>query len=233
MIFLVRFTVLDNTRSDCMLLFGGMSASDDYADLGEDVTLLGRWCVVGASSGYCVCKTKSTLSLNQWLLGWSLMANIEVVPVVDDNEARAILMNDDDLKYVAPDMPDLQTFNTPEDEGMFAIDYKFRDSRAREAYELFSQMNERDNTDDVGANTLLARWHDLGSGTGLIICTSRSSAHLQEWASHWIDLCTFKILPIVTGEEFRKAVTAIPDFKERHAQVKARANVKRGLFGWW
>ena len=77
------------TRETCMTFFGGMTAEDDKKEL-KNVTLLGRWSCVGEGRGFCVAQAKSNKDMQEWLTNWVTMADIKVMPCLDDNQQRML-----------------------------------------------------------------------------------------------------------------------------------------------
>ena len=73
--------------------FGGMTQEDDLRDLGE-VKLLGRWSGVGEARGFVLHKLK-IMQAQKWLNNWVSMADIKVVPCLDDNQHRSMILKRD------------------------------------------------------------------------------------------------------------------------------------------
>ena len=226
-LFLLKFRVLDAARTDCMTLFGGMSEANDRAELGDDVTLVGRWSTVGEAAGFCICRASGARALARWLLGWVPMATITVTPVVDDNQAREII-----LGKPAPYAVDYTRAGDPpgEDESLYLIEYAFRDGCKPAGFDAFAALDEAADRADAGDNTPLGRWHDLATGTGVAVCSSRSELALQAWAFHWKDLCDCKITPVLTDAELRATMQATPGFAEKRAALLKRMAPRRSWF---
>jgi hypothetical protein len=91
--FICEYNILDDytTRENCLMLFGGMSRQDDINELGN-VTLLGRWGVVGEVRGFCIVEAPDCETVQKWLINWVPMANIKVEPCLDDNEQRELIL---------------------------------------------------------------------------------------------------------------------------------------------
>jgi hypothetical protein len=93
MLFLIKWTVSSKNRVQCWNAFGNMTPTDDLADTGNDITIIGRWHQLGGSGGVCICKCRDSFALNSWMLNWSPICDINVEPVVDDATARASLQD--------------------------------------------------------------------------------------------------------------------------------------------
>jgi hypothetical protein len=204
--YLLRYRVLDEHRTACLRAFGAMTADDDAEDVGEGVRVLGRWSTVGDATGYCVCAADSAAALHRWLLHWLPMASIDVKPIVDDNQARAIVLGTRTPPYVVDyshvgDAPG-------EGESLFAIEFAFQHGKRTEGYQAFAGLTAAEDKEDAGANRCLGRWHDLGTGTGFAVCASKSEADLYAWAYHWTSLCDCRVVPVLVDSEARANLKA-------------------------
>ncbi len=56
--------------------------------MGDKIKLLGRWHDLAAGTGVAICETDDTSALAAWALNWMAVINMQVVPVLDDKEAR-------------------------------------------------------------------------------------------------------------------------------------------------
>ena len=66
-----------------------------------------------------------------------------------------------------------------------------------EAYDTFAKMSDADDAADHPGVTLVGRWHDVGSGSGALICESDDLAAVQAWAYNWngvLDITTTAVL---------------------------------------
>jgi len=67
-----------------------MSDADDEADH-PGVKLIGRWHDLVAVGGWLICESDDISAVQSHALNWSGVLNIEIRPVVDDNEAKTML----------------------------------------------------------------------------------------------------------------------------------------------
>ncbi len=227
-LFYLKYSLLDNTRSDCMILFGGMDADDDKRDTGDDINILGRWSTVGEASGYCICEAKDAKSLNKWLMNWITMATIVVHPILDDNSARKIILGKEppfafDYSNVAKE--------ADVDESLYFIEYKFLDGKREKGFEAFANMTEKDDKIDAGNNICLGRWHNLGNGSGVAICLSKSETDLYSWAYNWTSMCDCIIRPVVSDTEFRDNMQIKPGFFSKYQTLIDK--LKEPKKTWW
>ena len=91
MLFLISWSIPQNSRVQCWNAFGNMTPADDLKDAGDDITIVGRWHKMGGSGGVCVCDCSNVSSLNSWMLNWAPICEISCVPVVNDADARSSL----------------------------------------------------------------------------------------------------------------------------------------------
>ena len=105
------------------------------------------------------------------------------------------------------------------------MEYEFPPDTRGEGYELFANMNADDDAKDAGKNTCLGRWHDLASGTGLLVCSSPSEWDVQSWANNWTGkgMCTCHVRPVVTDAQLRKAILASPISEEPVRPTRSRS----------
>ncbi|MDX1579465.1 MAG: DUF3303 family protein [Gemmatimonadota bacterium] len=87
--FLVQWRVHDEKRHEALAGFSEMTPEDDAADLG-DVTLIGRWHDLASFTGVAICEADEAEAVYRWLLNWNAMLDVDVTPVLDDDEARAL-----------------------------------------------------------------------------------------------------------------------------------------------
>ncbi len=67
-----------------------MTDADDEADH-PGVKLIGRWHDLVAVGGWLICESDDISAVQSWALNWNGVLNMEVRPVVDDNEAKTML----------------------------------------------------------------------------------------------------------------------------------------------
>ena len=60
------------------------------ADVGQGVKLIGRWHDTGGRTGVALFELTDVLALNRYLARWNPFMDLDVAPVVDDEEAAAL-----------------------------------------------------------------------------------------------------------------------------------------------
>ncbi len=88
--FLVQWRVHEDQRHEAFTAFSAMTPADDKKDLGDMVKLIGRWHDVIGFTGVAIAETSDPKALSNWLLNWNAILDVEVTPVLDDAEARAL-----------------------------------------------------------------------------------------------------------------------------------------------
>ena len=88
--FLVTYSIHPEKRHQALQAFSQMTQVDDQADIGEKITFIGRWHLVTGGTGLAIVETADAQALASWALNWNHIMDLEVKPVIDDEEARAI-----------------------------------------------------------------------------------------------------------------------------------------------
>ena len=88
--FLIRWRNHEDKRHEALKAFAAMPVGDPVGDGGDKIKLIGRWHDLAAMDGVCICETDDITALSTWALNWNNALDVEVVPVVDDAEAKAI-----------------------------------------------------------------------------------------------------------------------------------------------
>ncbi len=190
------------TRDACLTMFGGMTELDDLKEQG-DVKLLGRWACVGEARGFCIAQAKTVLQVQAWLTNWVSMADIKVVPCLDDNQHRELILGTEP-SYVVP----YEKVNYPpnENESLYFVRYQFRDGCRDEGFKIFANLTEEDDQKDPGNCTSLGRWHVPSQGCGYAIASSPSVLDVYKWAYNWNALCDVEVFPVTQDQETRDII---------------------------
>jgi hypothetical protein len=70
--------------------FFKMTPEHDAADRGNRIKQIGRWHDLARGRGVVICESDSAEALANWALNWNGLLDADVVPVLDDNETRAL-----------------------------------------------------------------------------------------------------------------------------------------------
>ena len=87
---------------------------------------------------------------------------------------------------------------------VYMIDFKCD----QEAYEVFATMTlEELDGQFLKGSTKLARYHDLTSGSGIVLVDSEDPSLVMEFANGWSELCESKITPVVNDKKAMAILT--------------------------
>ena len=64
--------------------------AQNAADRGSRIKQIGRWHDLAGGRGVVICESDSAEAVPNWALNWNSILEVDVVPVLDDNETRAL-----------------------------------------------------------------------------------------------------------------------------------------------
>jgi hypothetical protein len=88
--FMATWRVHDAKRHDALKTFSQMTTDDDRTDMGSHIKLIGRWHDLQRFTGVAIFETDDPEALASWILNWNGIIDIDVTPVLDDAEVRAL-----------------------------------------------------------------------------------------------------------------------------------------------
>lgn len=88
--FMLVYKVHPEKRHDALKGFSAMSLEDDKADMGEQIKMIGRWHDIAHSKGVAIFESDSAEAISNWALNWNGILDLEITPVLDDAETRAL-----------------------------------------------------------------------------------------------------------------------------------------------
>ena len=87
---------------------------------------------------------------------------------------------------------------------VYMIDFKCEP----EAYEVFASMTLAElDAQFLDGSTKLARYHDLTTGSGIVIVEADDPTLVMEFAYGWSELCESIVVPVVDDAEAMEIVT--------------------------
>ena len=86
---MIALEIHPDQRHDALKAFAQMTDADDDADRGG-VQLIGRWHDLGAGTGVAICASDDLAAVQSWALNWNTVLDLEITPVLDDDEAKAV-----------------------------------------------------------------------------------------------------------------------------------------------
>ncbi|SVB93821.1 uncharacterized protein METZ01_LOCUS246675 [marine metagenome] len=91
----------------------------------------------------------------------------------------------------------------------FMLTWQLHAEAKMDALAAFSQMTPEDDAGDHGPDiTMIGRWHDLPSGSGVCILESDSAEAVAGWAYNWGAALNAKVIPVLDDAEIRAVVSA-------------------------
>jgi len=88
---LVQWEIHPDKRQDVFATFGGMELADYQAQLGPNVTVIGRWHDLSNGRGLAVLETTDQDALARVLMAWNAGVDFEFSFVHDDEEAHSLV----------------------------------------------------------------------------------------------------------------------------------------------
>ena len=210
-LFLITWKIFDDKREACMTYFASMTKEDDLKE-SPGVELLGRWSDITTGSGAAICKATNYCSVASWLYNWVPMANCSIKPICDDNVARQIILKKTP-KFIV-DYSDV--CREPNDgETLYMISYKFHQNKKMNGYKAFAKMSQKQDKKDAGKCVSIGRWHDLGTGSGMVIASAHSEQDVYQWVFNWTAICDCSVVPVLTDLQCRSVISSKPDFEQK------------------
>lgn len=87
--FMVHWSIDQDKWMGVLELWGSMTP-DERMDAGEGVNILGRWHDVAGRTGVAIIETDDLSALSLYLGQWNPHMDIDVTPVLDDEESAAV-----------------------------------------------------------------------------------------------------------------------------------------------
>jgi len=89
--FMLTWQLHADAKMDALAAFSQMTAQEDAADHGPDITIIGRWHDLPSGSGICILESNSATAVAAWAYNWGAALQAKVTPVLDDAEIRAVV----------------------------------------------------------------------------------------------------------------------------------------------
>ena len=88
--FMISWALHTDTREDTLAYFSQMTPEDDREMLGDTITLVGRWHDLVSGAGVAILESDDLSAVNNFCLNWTNVCDINITPVLSDEEARAV-----------------------------------------------------------------------------------------------------------------------------------------------
>lgn len=144
------------------------------------------------------------------------MADIKVVPCIDDNQHRELILGKAPSFTVTYDaVGDV----AKKGESLYFVKYKFKEGCRDQGFEAFANMTEEMDKVDTGKCTSYGRWHVPSQGCGYAIASCPTGFDMYRWAFNWNALCDCYISPVTNDQDTREIIQQSMGFKVKHAQI--------------
>ena len=90
--FMVTWSINEEQWLPILEVFSSMTP-EQRADVGDGVTMIGRWHDTNSRSGVAIMGTTDLAALNRYLGKWNPFMDLDVSPVLDDEETAALAKN--------------------------------------------------------------------------------------------------------------------------------------------
>jgi hypothetical protein len=88
--FLITWQMHEGKLHDTLALFSEMSAEQEEGMMGNKLKLIGRWHDLVRGTGVAVYEADSVDAISAYSLNWNRFMDLDIVPVVNDEETREI-----------------------------------------------------------------------------------------------------------------------------------------------
>ena len=90
--FMVTWSIHEEQWLPILEVFSSMTP-EHRADVGDSVKMIGRWHDTNSRSGVAIMETTDLAALNRYLGQWNPFMDLDVSPVLDDEETAALAKN--------------------------------------------------------------------------------------------------------------------------------------------
>ncbi len=88
--FMITWQFHQGKLHEVLSLFSKMTAAQDAEDRGNRIKQIGRWHDVVRGRGVTICESDSAEAVANWALNWNSVLDLDIAPVLDDDETRAL-----------------------------------------------------------------------------------------------------------------------------------------------
>ena len=88
--FLVTWSLHEDTRHEVLSMFAQMPADQEKQMLGDNIKIIGRWHDLVGGQGVAIFESDSIEAISAYSLNWNKYMDLDIVPVLDDDETREI-----------------------------------------------------------------------------------------------------------------------------------------------
>ena len=88
--FMITWQFHQGKLHEALSRFSKMTPEQHVADRGSRIKQIGRWHDPARGRGVVICESENAEAVANWALNWNSLLDADVVPVLDDNETRAL-----------------------------------------------------------------------------------------------------------------------------------------------
>ena len=88
--FMVEWQMHEGELHDTLATFSQMTTEQDSELMGNELTLIGRWHDVVGARGVAIFETDNAEAISAYSLVWNTYMDLEITPVIDDDEAKRL-----------------------------------------------------------------------------------------------------------------------------------------------
>jgi|TARA_Y100000817_G_C16600422_1_gene430492 hypothetical protein len=88
--YMITWTLYPETFDEALQYFSQMTVEDDREQLGDAVTLVGRWNDLVSRTGMAILESDDLSAVNAFCLQWQNVCDLTITPVMSDEEVRAL-----------------------------------------------------------------------------------------------------------------------------------------------
>ena len=88
--FMLTWQMHEGMLHETLSVFAHMTVEQEKALMGDEVKLLGRWHDLIRGAGVAIYEAKSAEALSAYALNWNKFMDLDIAPVVDDDDCRTI-----------------------------------------------------------------------------------------------------------------------------------------------
>lgn len=91
--FLISWQIHEGKIEETLTMFSGMTAEQEQSMMGDHIRMTGRWHDLVRGTGVAIVESDDAAAVSAYAMKWSGQMDLDIVPVIDDDEARAVGQN--------------------------------------------------------------------------------------------------------------------------------------------
>ncbi len=91
--FLISWQIHEGKIDETLAMFSAMTVEQEQSMMGDRLKMLGRWHDLVRGTGVAVVESDDAVAVSAYAMNWSSQMELDIVPVIDDDQARAVGMH--------------------------------------------------------------------------------------------------------------------------------------------